>query len=44
MTTTLAVTEAIDSIRKNDFSLFAHPQNELYQVLQILKRIGNVMP
>jgi hypothetical protein len=27
----------------NDFSLFARPQNELYQVLQILKRIGNVM-
>ncbi len=27
----------------NDFSLFARPQNELYQVLQILKRIGNIM-
>jgi Type I restriction enzyme R protein N terminus (HSDR_N) len=28
----------------NDFSLFARPQNELYQVLQILKRIGSIMP
>jgi hypothetical protein len=27
----------------NDFSLFARPQNELYQVLQILKRIGRVV-
>ncbi len=39
----LAVTEEITVAQydlSTDFSIFARPQNELYEVLRVMKRIG----